>query len=96
MDRQWTRLSVQKCWPWRSCGRRLRDDLTYHEIAEVLNIPRFKDYAFFVPKDCTGRTARIEGVLSVQEIPVEDARATDVARERGSAQELIASADARS
>ncbi len=35
---------------------------------------RFKDYGFFVPKDCSGRTARIEGVFSVQEIPVEEAR----------------------
>lgn len=35
---------------------------------------RFKDYAFFVPKDCAGRTARIEGVFKVEKIPVEEAR----------------------
>lgn len=35
---------------------------------------RFKDYAFFVPKDCAGRTARIEGTFAVEMIPVEDAR----------------------
>jgi hypothetical protein len=35
---------------------------------------RFKDYAFFVPKDCAGKTARIEGVFAVEMIPAEDAR----------------------
>ena len=35
---------------------------------------RFKDYAFFVPKDCAGRTARIEGVFKVEKIPVDEAR----------------------
>jgi len=35
---------------------------------------RFKDYAFFVPKDCAGKTARIEGVFAVEMVPVEEAR----------------------
>lgn len=35
---------------------------------------KFKDYGFFVPKDCAGRTARLEGVLSVETTPVEEAR----------------------
>jgi len=35
---------------------------------------RFKDYAFFVPKDCAGRTARIEGIFKVEKIPVDEAR----------------------
>lgn len=35
---------------------------------------RFKDYGFFVPKDCAGRTARIEGVLTMEMTPVEEAR----------------------
>lgn len=35
---------------------------------------RFKDYAFFVPKDCAGQTARIEGVFKVEKIPVDEAR----------------------
>lgn len=35
---------------------------------------RFKDYAFFVPMDCAGRTARIEGVFKIEKIPVEEAR----------------------
>lgn len=35
---------------------------------------RFKDYAFFVPKDCGGRTARIQGVFSIEMTPVDEAR----------------------
>lgn len=35
---------------------------------------RFKDYAFFVPKDCEGKTARIEGVFAIQMVPVDEAR----------------------
>lgn len=35
---------------------------------------RFKDYAFFVPKDCGGKTARIEGVFEMKEVPVDEAR----------------------
>ncbi len=35
---------------------------------------RFKDYAFFVPKDCGGNTARVEGVLAIEKIPVDEAR----------------------
>jgi hypothetical protein len=34
----------------------------------------FKDYGFFVPMDCAGRTARIEGVFNIETIPVEEAR----------------------
>lgn len=35
---------------------------------------RFKDYAFFVPKDSSGKTARIEGVFEVKDVPVDEAR----------------------
>jgi hypothetical protein len=35
---------------------------------------RFKDYAFFVPKDCGGKKARIEGVFEVKDVPAEEAR----------------------
>lgn len=35
---------------------------------------RFKDYAFFVPKDCAGKTVRVEGVFAIEKISVEDAR----------------------
>ena len=35
---------------------------------------RFKDYGFFVPKDCAGRTARMEGVVTVEMTSVEEAR----------------------
>ena len=34
----------------------------------------FKDYAFFVPKDCDGSTARVDGVFRVREVPVDEAR----------------------
>ncbi len=35
---------------------------------------RFKDYAFFVPKDSGGKMAIIEGVFEVKEVPVDEAR----------------------
>ena len=35
---------------------------------------RFKDYAFFVPKDCEGKTARVEGVFAIEMVSVADAR----------------------
>jgi len=35
---------------------------------------RFKDYAFFVPKDSAGKTARVEGVFEYKDVPVEEAR----------------------
>lgn len=35
---------------------------------------RFQDYAFFVPIESAGRTARMEGVFSVTETSVEDLR----------------------
>ena len=34
----------------------------------------FKDYGFFVPKDCDGSIARVDGVFRVREVPVEEAR----------------------
>ena len=47
--------------------------ITMHEGGQDMRI-RFKDYSFFLPKDCSGRTARIAGVFAVEEIPVEEAR----------------------
>ncbi len=35
---------------------------------------KFKDYAFFVPKDSSGRKAVLEGVLKVAEISVQEQR----------------------
>ena len=47
---------------------------------------KFKDYAFFMPKDGSGRTALVEGKVKIEEIPVdrikhylEDAGKTDEA-----------------
>jgi hypothetical protein len=34
----------------------------------------FKDYGFFVPKDCAGRTARVHGLVAVRDVPVDEAR----------------------
>ena len=34
----------------------------------------FKDYGFFVPLDCDGSIARIDGTFRVREVPVEEAR----------------------
>lgn len=35
---------------------------------------KFKDYGFFVPTDAAGKTAIMEGILSVETLSVEDAR----------------------
>ncbi|MFT7463869.1 MAG: hypothetical protein ACI9EF_002217 [Pseudohongiellaceae bacterium] len=35
---------------------------------------RFEDYAFFVPKDLAGSTIVVEGVFSIQTVPVDEAR----------------------
>jgi len=35
---------------------------------------RFKDYGFFVPKNSSGRKARLEGVFTKEMVPVEEAR----------------------
>ncbi|KAA9339737.1 DUF4920 domain-containing protein [Hymenobacter busanensis] len=43
---------------------------------------RFKDYAFFVPKDIKGKTAVIDGWVHREEVPVEDLQhyATDAGK----------------
>ncbi|HEX7880395.1 MAG TPA: DUF4920 domain-containing protein [Candidatus Eisenbacteria bacterium] len=35
---------------------------------------RFKDYAFFVPKDCGGKKARVAGLFEVKDVPADEAR----------------------
>lgn len=35
---------------------------------------KFLDYGFFVPLDSAGRTVRLEGVFSIRDVPVEEAR----------------------
>lgn len=44
----------------------------------------FKDYGFFVPVNSTGRMARVQGVLAVQEISEDEARhfAEDAGKEK--------------
>jgi hypothetical protein len=47
--------------------------MTFMEGEKEMRV-RFKDYAFFVPKDCGGRKARIEGLFEIREVPAEEAR----------------------
>jgi hypothetical protein len=48
---------------------------------------RFKDYAFFVPKDCNGKTAIMQGVAYKEEVSVEMLR--HYAEDGGKSQEEI-------
>ena len=48
----------------------------------------FKDYKFFVPKDCAGKTAVVEGVASVEETSV--AELQEFAKDAGKSKEEIA------
>ena len=50
----------------------------------------FKDYGFFVPKDCMGKTATVEGHLMVKTIPVAEAQhyADDAAKEGSPARKV--------
>ena len=50
-------------------------------------IVRFKDYGFFVPKDCTGRDAVLEGVVERTVTSVDDLR--HYAEDAGKSQEEI-------
>lgn len=47
----------------------------------------FKDYAFFVPKDATGKTAIIEGVAKIEETSVADLK--EYAKDAGKPQSEI-------
>lgn len=35
---------------------------------------RFKDYGFFVPLDCEGRTVRVEGDFTIENVPADELR----------------------
>jgi len=48
----------------------------------------FKDYAFFVPKDATGKTAIVEGVAKIEETSVADLQ--EYAKDAGKSDEEIA------
>ncbi len=52
----------------------------------------FKDYGFFVPKDCMGKTATVEGHFVVKTIPVAEAQhyADDAAKEGSPARKVTA------
>ncbi|MFT7299329.1 MAG: hypothetical protein ACI9WO_002153, partial [Sphingobacteriales bacterium] len=48
----------------------------------------FKDYKFFVPKDCDGKTTTVEGVAYYELVPVEDLQ--HIAEDAGKTKEEIA------
>ena len=52
----------------------------------------FKDYGFFVPKDCLGKTATVEGHFSVKTLSVAEAQhfAEDAAKEGTAARKVTA------
>jgi hypothetical protein len=47
--------------------------MTMHEGGQTMRIT-FKDYGFFVPLDCAGSIARIEGVFAIREVPEGEAK----------------------
>ena len=58
-----------------------------NENGEKLRVT-FKDYKFFVPKDCAGKTAFIQGVASTEETSVEELQ--EFAKDAGKSKEEIA------
>jgi len=58
-----------------------------NEGAEPLRVT-FKDYAFFMPKDASGKTAIIEGIAKVEETSVADLQ--EYAKDAGKTKEEIA------
>jgi len=48
----------------------------------------FKDYAFFMPMDCAGKTAIIEGVAKIEETSIADLK--EYAKDNNDSKEIIA------
>jgi hypothetical protein len=48
----------------------------------------FKDYGFFMPKDCSGKTAIVEGIAKVEVTSIEDLK--EYAKDDGQSKEDIA------
>lgn len=46
--------------------------MTFSDQGQTMRI-KFTDYAFFMPKDCAGRQAIVDGVFSIQITPAEEA-----------------------
>lgn len=59
--------TITEVCPKKGCWMMLRDGDREMRVT-------FKDYGFFVPLDCAGTKARIEGAFSITETSVEDAR----------------------
>ncbi|MBK8979732.1 MAG: DUF4920 domain-containing protein [Planctomycetes bacterium] len=72
--------TVAEVCPVKGCWMVIRDGEQSMRVT-------FKDYGFFVPKDCAGQTARIEGVFAICEVPVDEARhyLEDAGRPEGAA-----------
>jgi hypothetical protein len=86
LEGPWTEVATVKLDPAPFLGRtvRLRGPITavcqkkgcwmhLGDEAQPVMI-KFKDYAFFVPKDASGRTAVVEGTLTVRQETVEQTR----------------------
>ena len=67
----------------KGCWMTLQDENANHEV-----FIKFKDYAFFVPKDADGREAIVEGVLTIAETSVDELR--HYAEDKGQSKEEIA------
>lgn len=68
----------------KGCWMNIRDEITSQEAVFV----QFKDYAFFVPKDASGKDVVIEGIAYRELTPVEELR--HYAEDAGQSEEEIA------
>lgn len=68
----------------KGCWMNIRDGITSQEAVFV----QFKDYAFFVPKDASGKDVVIEGIAYRELTPVEELR--HYAEDAGKSEEEIA------
>lgn len=48
---------------------------------------KFKDYKFFMPKDCSGKTATIEGIAKAEEVSVDELK--EIARDSKKSKEEV-------
>lgn len=60
----------------KGCWMVLRDGSTHARV-------RFKDYGFFVPRDCTGQIAYVQGRVTTETVPEELARHYEAESARG-------------
>lgn len=75
--------SIESVCQAKGCWMTLRDSSSAQEV-----FVKFKDYAFFVPKNASGHHAVIEGILTLDETPVDELR--HYAEDEGKSDEEIA------